>query len=133
MKRTFVVAHQGKGSIAVSAGTALAAVRKAEHPGLSMHWEETQHGPVSVTALDSKISRYFSLVENVMANNSPWTSMHRGPKQAVCAVCGKTIGPYESRYYGDTGAVHRWIEGTSTTALCRVGREADFPHYYTDG
>lgn len=52
---------------------------------------------------------------------------HSGPQRAQCAACGEEIAPYESRYYGITGAVH-------ATNACHTPEVQDlFPIYYTDG
>lgn len=68
-------------------------------------------------------------------SNSVVDFKYCGPSRGVCAVCGREIGSYESRFYGDTGAVHIWEpDQISTQAKCRTDRNADlYPHYYTDG
>lgn len=58
-----------------------------------------------------------------------------GPSIGVCAVCGKEIGAYESRRFGNTGAVHIWKpDAIAVLAECLTKENAHlYPHYYTDG
>ena len=60
---------------------------------------------------------------------------HRGPESAICKVCGKEIGAYESRRFGPTGAVHVWKpDGVAEMGSCFTRENCKtFPFYYTDG
>jgi hypothetical protein len=57
---------------------------------------------------------------------------HNGPRVAICAECGEEIGGYESRRYGEDGAVH--VFRGASLAKCLTSENADkYPLYYTDG
>lgn len=59
---------------------------------------------------------------------------HAGPLSALCAQCGVAIGAYQSRWYGNDGAVHVWKPGTVERADCLTPENKHkYPHYYTDG
>lgn len=60
---------------------------------------------------------------------------HAGPAAAVCAECGEEIGAYESRRYGNDGAVHVWMPGEiATRSKClSAANKHKYPNWYTDG
>lgn len=53
---------------------------------------------------------------------------HCGPSRAICAVCGEEIPAYESRQFGETGAVHVFEPD-----CYRLANQRLYPYYYTDG
>lgn len=61
-------------------------------------------------------------------------------RRVPCAVCGEEIGSYESRCYGESGAVHVWHptvrheSGASIPGEClNAANRHKFPYFYTDG
>lgn len=64
--------------------------------------------------------------------------IYTGPMETQCAECGDIIPAYESRYWGDTGAVCAFkIIKTSILpqfTSCRTdANKHKYPNYYTDG
>lgn len=72
---------------------------------------------------------------DMFGERPPINRKHAGPAAAICAVCGLEIGAYESRRYGDDGAVHVWKpdEIAEPAACLTHANKHKYPHYYTDG
>lgn len=71
-----------------------------------------------------------------LSERPPINGKHAGPAAAICAECGVEIGAYESRRYGDDGAIHTWKPGPGADAelaACLThANKHKYPHYYTD-
>jgi hypothetical protein len=61
----------------------------------------------------------------------------RGPVRGVCAVCGDTIGSYDSRWFSDAGQMvcaFKYSRTMGQGVPCRTeANAAEFRHYWTGG
>jgi hypothetical protein len=73
------------------------------------------------------------LAEKKWTPPSAYALAHSGPSRAVCVGCGGTIAAYDSRYFGEVGAIHARSHDNREGGCVPDSDHALYPYYYTDG